>query len=182
MTTGDAAFYGTMDGWFKAVHARSGEVLGNSSLSPASSDSRSPIGLPMGNSMWLSYQVWVAGLVQNRQHGRCGWAIPSMVTMHRSALRPGSSPRSPMRDDLNPNRAVDGLELGAWSGMGADARGLAVWPRRASPLTCPLGGWSRHRLVGGHGLCRRLVGAHGGAVVASPRPWRSLVFGTDAAA
>jgi lanthanide-dependent methanol dehydrogenase len=26
-TAGDVVFYGTMDGWFKAVHARSGEVL-----------------------------------------------------------------------------------------------------------------------------------------------------------
>ncbi|HEX8186466.1 MAG TPA: methanol/ethanol family PQQ-dependent dehydrogenase [Blastocatellia bacterium] len=27
VTAGDVAFYGTMDGWFKAVHARSGELL-----------------------------------------------------------------------------------------------------------------------------------------------------------
>lgn len=27
VTAGDVAFYGTMDGWFKAVHARTGEVL-----------------------------------------------------------------------------------------------------------------------------------------------------------
>jgi len=26
-TAGDLVFYGTMDGWFKAVHARTGEVL-----------------------------------------------------------------------------------------------------------------------------------------------------------
>jgi lanthanide-dependent methanol dehydrogenase len=26
-TAGDVVFYGTMDGWFKAVHARTGEVL-----------------------------------------------------------------------------------------------------------------------------------------------------------
>jgi glucose dehydrogenase len=27
VTAGDVAFYGTMDGWFKAVHARTGEEL-----------------------------------------------------------------------------------------------------------------------------------------------------------
>jgi len=27
VTAGDVVFYGTMDGWFEAVHARSGEVL-----------------------------------------------------------------------------------------------------------------------------------------------------------
>ena len=27
VTAGDVAFYGTMDGWFKAVHARTGEIL-----------------------------------------------------------------------------------------------------------------------------------------------------------
>jgi glucose dehydrogenase len=27
VTAGDVAFYGTMEGWFKAIHARTGEVL-----------------------------------------------------------------------------------------------------------------------------------------------------------
>ena len=27
MTAGDVVFYGTMEGWFKAVHARTGELL-----------------------------------------------------------------------------------------------------------------------------------------------------------
>jgi outer membrane protein assembly factor BamB len=41
VTAGDVVFYGTMDGWFKALDARSGKLLWQSKLGSGSSGSRS---------------------------------------------------------------------------------------------------------------------------------------------
>jgi hypothetical protein len=45
-TAGDLVFYGTMDGWFKAVDAKSGKLLWQFKTDPASSASPSPIAGP----------------------------------------------------------------------------------------------------------------------------------------
>jgi glucose dehydrogenase len=50
VTAGDVVFYGTMDGWFKAVDARTGELLWQFKTAPGSSASRSPIAGPTASS------------------------------------------------------------------------------------------------------------------------------------
>ena len=51
-TAGDLVFYGTMEGWFKAVNARTGQVCGSSSADRASSASRSRTAARMAISTW----------------------------------------------------------------------------------------------------------------------------------
>jgi hypothetical protein len=50
VTAGDVAFYGTMDGWFKAVDAAPASCCGSSRPSPGSSASRSPTAAPTASS------------------------------------------------------------------------------------------------------------------------------------
>ena len=51
VTAGDVVFYGTMDGWFKAVDARTGDAAaGATDCRPASSASRSRTAVPTAGS------------------------------------------------------------------------------------------------------------------------------------
>ena len=50
-TAGDVVFYGTMEGWFKAVHARPARCCGSSRPAPGSSASRPPIAARTASNM-----------------------------------------------------------------------------------------------------------------------------------
>lgn len=61
VTAGDIAFYGTMDRWFKAVDARSGDRSGSSARDRGSSGSPSPMPTATGGSMWRCCRAWADG-------------------------------------------------------------------------------------------------------------------------
>ena len=68
-TAGDVVFYGNMEGWFKALDARTGTLLWQ--FKTGSGIIGQPITYkgPMVNNMWLYSREWVAGPARSWQAG-----------------------------------------------------------------------------------------------------------------
>jgi PQQ-dependent dehydrogenase (methanol/ethanol family) len=74
VTAGDVAFYGTLDGWFKAVDAKTGKLLSSSKSAPASWATRSRIAALTASSTWRSMPASAA--IGFCSRGMCAPTIP----------------------------------------------------------------------------------------------------------
>jgi glucose dehydrogenase len=81
-TAGDVVFYGTMDGWFKAVDAKSGALLWKYQPRPGSSGSRCPIAGPTAtntSAVLAGVGGWAGAIVSGNLDKRDGSAALGFV-------------------------------------------------------------------------------------------------------